>query len=197
MKDQQAAAVKKDHAAQTLDAGALTQNPNPSTVDQVRSWPVMTAHEQSDAPSGYVPIAGDEKSNFRHVPANQWAETKDALEECATKGAALKTELGQFAPAAEMAGLLRAQLVEARTANLKAQENAAYCSDKEDVAGNDAMLYLDRVQTNLENAEVHVPGIAKKYPAMMALIEQRKKAIVDGIARAKAEKAATEAAAKK
>jgi hypothetical protein len=111
------------------------------------------------------------------------AEGLLALTEAAERGSALKTELGKHTPAATKAGALVERIVQTSKLVSAASSLLEYASELDEIALNDAVVYLEQENKELQHELEHTPALADAYPA---LIEARGAAISEGIARAKA-----------
>ncbi|MEI7892953.1 MAG: hypothetical protein WCI05_07670 [Myxococcales bacterium] len=142
------------------------------------------------APRGVTPFDAAGKQRLLKMTETQRSEVLGALDEVAVKGPKLKEDLGRYAPDPSEAQLHVQKLEAARSATLKAEALASYSRDVEASANHDAMTYLLAVKTELLHiVQNHDAQLATEYPRVTALVEQRRDAILEGRARAKAEPA--------
>lgn len=136
-------------------------------------------------PRDYVPLDGSQKSRLLKLVEVQRAEVILALDEISLKGPKLKADLGRFAPDATQAHDHKRKLNVTNEAASKAAALVNYTSDVEASVNHDVMTYLLAVRKELLHVVEHDPQLAAEYPKVMALIEQRRDAILEGRARAK------------
>jgi hypothetical protein len=81
------------------------------------------------------------------------------------------------------------RMLAAREANRKAQALAAYTEEQEALANHAVIGHLNAASGDIEHMAQRNPQIAERYEKVLAVVVQRREAIVAGIARAKASKA--------
>jgi hypothetical protein len=80
-------------------------------------------------------------------------------------------------------------MLAAREANRKVQALAAYTDEQEALANHAVVGYLNTAVGDIEHMAQKNPQIAARYARVLAVVVQRREAIVAGMARAKASKA--------
>jgi hypothetical protein len=139
-------------------------------------------------PEPFTALTPADKQALLKIPADQAAEVDQAMIELGAKGAQLQADLGTLAPSIEEGKKRFERMLLARAANAKAQALAAYTDEQEALANHAVMGYLNEVVGDIEHVSTKKPQIVTHYPKAVLVFEQRRQAIVDGIARAKAAK---------
>ena len=127
------------------------------------------------------------KRGMRKVVEAQRAEVGEALVEMSKKEAQLADDLGEkYAPATGRAAALLHQMEEVREGKLRSEKLSAYYNEMEDLIHHDAMTLVGDAKDEVLHAARREPHVVDSYPKLMALVEQRREAILDGRARAAA-----------
>ena len=170
--------MKTQHAApgsalsQVLASGEL---PSPATIAAV--------------PEGFKVLEGSARQALLKVPAEQEAEVDLAMVQLWEKRETLAADLGTLAPDAAKGKALEERMHAAREANRKAQALAAYTEEQEALANHAVAGHLNLASRDIEHMAERNPQIAERYPRVLAVVAQRRDAIVVGIARSKASRA--------
>jgi hypothetical protein len=143
-----------------------------------------------EVPKTFKPLDGVARQTLLKVYADQRAETDNAVKELWTKRAEIAEDLGSLAPDPETAKALLEQMMATRELNRKAQALAAYADEQEALANHAVMTHLYSVVADIEHMATRKPGIKEHYSEVLAVTEQRREAIVAGMARSKAAKPA-------
>lgn len=168
---------------------STTTSPRPSSPKAPTSSPFHTLSLAiPSVPEGYRPIDGPAKQALLKVQGDQRAEVDQALDQLWAQRAELAKDLGTLAPDADKGRALHEHMNAAREANRKAQALAAYTDDEESQANHSVMAYLNEVAGDIEHMATKNPQISARYDKVTTVIKQRRAAIADGIARAKAAK---------
>ncbi len=141
-------------------------------------------------PKTYKPLDGGARQTLLKVYADQRAETDKAMNQLWTHRTEMAEDLGSLAPDPETSKDLLEQMLAARELNRKAQALAAYADEQEALANHAVMAHLNSVVADIEHMATKKPGITEHYADVLAVIEQRREAIVAGMARSKAAKPA-------
>lgn len=186
-----------DHSSHLHPAaagGAAAVDPNPTAVQIVRSLAVIPTSAIPAVDDSYKAVPKEEMDPLLKIEGKQVAETDKAIEELIKKGDAnLQKDLGNSTPSVATFKTLYAGLVEARESLALLERAYHFAFDKYAVAQNDLRLALRKAQKNLHHEMDDKPGLATGYPNLKALRDQRSDAIQEGIANARAEKAAEKA----
>jgi len=139
-------------------------------------------------PDGHKAVTGAAKQPLLKVPTDQTAEIDQAMEELWGERAQLDADLGTLAPSADDGKKRFDRMKQARKVNQKVQALAAYTDEQLTLANHDVMAYLNEVVGDIEHMVTKNPQIAARYPLALRVVAQRRQAIADGMARAKAAK---------
>lgn len=157
--------------AASLAPGAL---PNPALIPRI--------------PEGHKALSVSDRQAMLKIAANQAAEIDQAMGELWEKKEDLAADLGTLAPAAEAGQKHFERMKQARDVHAKAQALAAYIDEQAAQANHAVMSYLNNVVGDIEHMTAKNPQIATRYPLALKVVAQRRQAIADGIAQAKAAK---------
>ncbi len=166
----------------------IAADPDPSVVSIVRQGPFIPPERIVAAPVNYLAIPPDVKHALLKIADDEVSEARDALDECAGKGALLQEDLGKRTPPAEQAAALRDEMEGAHSARVKSEKIATYNADKEAVLFHDIRTFLGRVERNLMHEAEDNPAVLDQYPKVVKYMRQRADAISSGMARARAAK---------
>ncbi|HEX2574496.1 MAG TPA: hypothetical protein VH877_33425 [Polyangia bacterium] len=184
MKTENLPATIPSNATSTVETPAVTGIPDTVTVN--RGLPLVDPKLLPSPPDEFRLTPADDKRSMLKIPETQRAEYLASLSEAADKGPKLQVDLGRFAPPAEQAGaiLQRANIV--RAGKRRAQSLLSYYEELEDINNHDAMTFLSKVRGEFEHTAERLPQLKDEYPALVTLIGQRRDAILEGRARARA-----------
>ena len=161
------------------------------TIANNRGLPLLSADTLPPPPAGYRPsdpLACQRR--LRRFAFDLRAEAVNALEESA--GRDIRKELGQFAPSAQRAQILVDKLTQTGELVARAGALSAYASEMDQIAMSDAIIFLESVHQQYENAVTHNASLATSYRALATLFSMRSGAIIQGIARARVAEADAE-----
>lgn len=159
------------------------------TIARNRALPMIRAAEIPAPPAAYKETDGEMRNQrLRRIAEEHSAEGVDALE--AMSKIDLKKVLGERAPDPALAGVLANRLIEGQKALGRIARLYAFAKEMDEINRSDALVYLEDVNKRYAVAVDDDPGIAEDFAAMVKLFEARSTAIVEGIARYKAEKEA-------
>lgn len=175
-----------------------TTKPTSMTVMHVasRSFALPDAAHVPEVPADHKMIDGPARLSLLKVYADQEAETERAMEELWTKRVDLQRALGPLAPEANEGKELLDRMVAARALHRKAQKLAAYADEQEALANHAVMAFLTSTVADIEHVATRKPGLTEEFALTLKVMEQRREAIVAGMARSKASKGAPEQATK-
>jgi hypothetical protein len=139
-------------------------------------------------PEGEKPMDGSFRQGLLKIAAEQRAEVDQAMEQLWAKRAEIGADLGTLAPDAEQGKALHERMLAAREANRKVQALAAYTEQQEALANHAVIGHINAASSDIEHMAQKNPQIAARYERVLAVRDQRREAIVAGIARAKAGK---------
>lgn len=146
------------------------------------------AAEIPAVPAEHKLLSGAEKQALLKIQGDQYAETELAMQEIVSKRKDLAEDLGKKAPSPEVAQALLDRMVAVQAANRKAQLLAAYIDQEEALINHEVATFLNGTATNIEFFAGDSPHMADRYSRVLDVVRQRRQAISDGIARAKAAK---------
>ena len=167
----------------------MKQPKNPIVVPAAHASPLPPVASIPSVPEGEKALDGTEKQAFLKVYSHQGAEVDQAMAEMYEKRAELAKDLGTLAPDAEQGKALHARLTATQEVNVKAKALATYTEDQEALAGHAVMTFINVVAADIEHMATKNPQIAKRYPKVLKVVNQRREAIATGIAQAKAKAA--------
>jgi hypothetical protein len=133
---------------------------------------------------------GVARQTLLKVYADQRAETDNAMKQLWAKRAEIAADMGSLAPDPETAKGLLEQMLAARELNRKAQALATYADEQEALANHAVLTHLNSVVADIEHMATRKPGIKEHYSEVLAVAEQRREAIVAGMARSRTAKPA-------
>ena len=164
-------------------------------VDAIRAMLVTPASSLPEVPIQFRPLSAEEKWPLLKPADDQKAEILEALDEAAVRGPLISVELGRFAPDPEWARHLAERLRDVRAGKVRIRALGELYEEQDEVASNDALTFLLALRKEVDHVAEHEPAVRDRYPALMALADQRREAILNGRARKareRAEKAAAE-----
>ena len=170
--------MKKQDSAQTSSAPMILKSTELPAHDSLPAVP--EAHKFMD---------GATRQGLLKIASDQRAEIDQAMEQLWTDRASIAKDLGTLAPDADEGAVLNARMLAAREANRKAQALAAYTDEQEALANHTVLGHLNTAAADIEHMAQKNPQIAARYARVLAVVVQRREAIVAGMARAKANKA--------
>jgi hypothetical protein len=140
-------------------------------------------------PKGFTALSGPERQALLKIPAEQRAEVDQALEELWEKKAQLAKDLAHLAPDAERGNALFGWMKQAREVNAQVKLLGDYTDDQEALANDGVMRHINDAAEEIEHAARKNPALTTRYAKVLRVVEQRRQAVSDGIARSKAQKA--------
>ena len=150
----------------------------------------LPAHDSlPSVPEGDKPMDGVTRQGLLKIASDQRAEIDQAMEQLWSDRASIAKDLGTLAPDADQGAALNARMLAARESNRKTQALAAYTDEQEALANHAVVAYLNTAAADIEHMAQKNPQIAARYAKVLAVVIQRREAIVAGMARAKASKA--------
>jgi hypothetical protein len=156
------------------------------TVAQNRVCPVLEAALIPEPPPEYRRSPSEVRQRgLRRIDTEHTALVEKGLEACADRGEQMAEDLGKNGPKAEQAAHLSNRLKRIAQLKMAMELLANYVSELEDIALNDAILFLERVNNRYEVAAAEVPGLAKIYGSIASLFALRSAKISAGIAKAR------------
>jgi hypothetical protein len=156
------------------------------TLAKNRACPVVDAAAVPHPPSAYRATDPKVRSKrLRKLEGTLRSEASDALREAAKRGAALKTDLGTFAPDPAQAAALVERLGQTSDLVTTAEDLVRYARELDQIAAGDAVLYLEAENKEYKNALSHNAGLATRYAALKKFFDARGDAVRQGRARAK------------
>lgn len=155
----------------------------------LKSSELPAHHSIPGVPEGDKPMDGPTRQGMLKIAADQRAEIDQAMEQLWSDRALIAKDLGTLAPDADTGAALNARMLAAREANRKVQALAAYTDAQEALANHAVVGYLNTAASDIEHMAQKNPQIAARYAKVLAVVVQRREAIVAGMARAKASKA--------
>lgn len=170
--------MKKQDSAQTSSAPMI-----------LKSTELPASHSLPAVPEAHKFMDGATRQGLLKIASDQRAEIDQAMEQLWTDRAAIAKDLGTLAPDADKGAALDARMLAAREANRKAQALAAYTDEQEALANHAVLGHLNTAAADIEHMAQKNPQIAARYAKVLAVVVQRREAIVAGMARAKASKA--------
>jgi hypothetical protein len=163
--------------------------PEASIDDQLavhRGLAPVEASQIPVPPDDFKPTDGTtRRRRLRRVADKSRSQATLALNEVAGRGAALQTDLGQYAPPAERGAQLSQRLTTLSSSIRSATQLLTFLEELDEIALSDAALYLDSVNKEYEHALSHKPSLATSYEQLEKFIQSRSDAIVEGIANAR------------
>jgi len=161
-------------------------------IARVRTFPLLSPESVPEPPSSYrSPSVDDRRRQLRALDDELTAETILALQELATIGPkGLAADLGPAAedvrnPAAVAADLAACDRLLAKLARV-----TEFVSTRRAVAASDAVTMLDAVVAEVDHRARREPALRDRYAATYRVVAARSAKISDGLAAAKAAKAA-------
>lgn len=167
--------------------------PQASTDDRVANIRGLSPVEVSSlpgVPKQFQPLTADDQRGLRKVAASDEAEVQQALEQVASLGEEVKSDLGKNAPDPKRAAVLVERLKANRAARQKLSLLLSYVEDSNAVALNDAALLLKEVNELLEPNLKKDASLEEKYSEVLEYADLVGQKVSEGRARKRREREA-------
>jgi hypothetical protein len=156
------------------------------TIARTRGLAITAASGVPKAPSGYQPTDPDQrKKRLRRIASTLRAEMITALGLIGSRGAAVKDDLGKFAPDGAQAKGIADRMTKAGALVAAATSLAEFAAEADQIAISDAVVLLEAVNKQLKNAAASDPALLTTYAPVVEIFATRNAAIQAGKRRAK------------
>ena len=166
--------------------------PSNDAIAQARTLTLPSMEDIPEPPAGYTsPSVEERRRQLRSLDDELTAETILGLQELAAMGPkALADDLGDTAGDVQNPGQLASELVSIDRLITKVGHVMEYLTTRRAIAASDAVVMLDAIVEELDHRAKRDPAIRDRYSATYKVMAARSAKISDGIATAKAARAA-------
>ena len=166
--------------------------PSNDGISQVRSFALPLMESIPDPPAGYrSPSADDRRRQLRVLDEELTAETILALQEIgAMDTKALLSDLGAAAGDIHTPVQVAAELVSIEKLLTKLSRVTEFLTTRRAIAASDAVVMLEAVVAEVDHRARRKPNMRDRYSATYKVMATRSAKISEGLAAAKAAKAA-------
>jgi len=161
------------------------------TIARNRAMSMIDPNRIPPTPEGFVATDSTIRvRRLRRLSDEHRSEAHDALVEASKLD--LTAVLGKRAPDSARALTLAERMSQSGMVAARAERLARYANEMDEIALNDALVFLEALFSEYEHEAKHDPNVAQHFPAMIRLFESRSAAIAKGIARSVAERATSD-----
>lgn len=166
--------------------------PSNDTIARARTLPLVAMDEIPDAPAGYVsPSVDERRRELRSLDDELTAETVLGLQELAAiDPKTLADDLGEAQDDVQDPGKLAAELVSIDKLIVKVGDLMEFLTTRRAIAASDAVVMLEAVVAEIDHRARRNPKIRNRYAATYKVMAARSAKISEGLAAARAAKAA-------
>lgn len=166
--------------------------PSNDTIARARTLPLLSMEEIPEPPAGYVsPSVDERRRELRSLDDELTAETVLGLQELAAiDPKALADDLGEATDDVQNPGTLAAELVSIDKLIVKVGDLMEFLTTRRAIAASDAVVMLEAVVAEIDHRARRNPKIRNRYAATYKVMATRSAKISEGLAAARAAKAA-------
>jgi len=136
-------------------------------------------------PEGYVGLSNSVKQRLRNLPKKDTAEAQKAAQQIIENAATYREDLGEDAPPLDKIKYLAPEFQTNAQIITRLENLLSFHLDKQMVLANDLVTLLEEINAEVEHRARKRPHLTERYSALGSFFEMRRKAIAEGIARAR------------
>jgi hypothetical protein len=162
------------------------------TIARTRMFPLLSMEQIPEVPAGYVsPTMDERRRELRSLDDELTAETVLSLQELAAMDPKeLADDLGDARDDVQDPGKLAAELVSIDRLIVKVGDLMEFLTTRRAIAASDAVVMLEAVVAEIDHRARRNPKIRNRYAATYKVMATRSAKISEGLAAARAAKAA-------